>query len=311
MRRSAAVAMAIGLVVVMQLAVGPAACARRDDPVVGAFTQVTRSSDWRAVDTIDLPFDAEHPQGMVKVGDRFFVTSVEIVEPTTPCPTPCDGYDRTPGRGVGHLYVVGADGRLLADVRLGEGNAYHPGGIDFDGRWLWVPVAEYRPNSAAIVYRVDPATLDVTEAFRVRDHVGGVVRDRVTGHLHGVSWGSRTLYQWTSRGRLLVREPNESHFVDYQDCDYVASQKMLCGGIAGLTGPGGASFELGGLALVDLRTNETLHEVPVQRYSPATGHVVTRNPVALERTSTGLRLYAGPDDEQDGAILVYDLALRP
>jgi hypothetical protein len=311
MRRSAAVAMAIGLVVVMQLAVGPAAGARRDYPVVGAFTQVTRSSDWRAVDTIDLPFDAEHPQGMVKVGDRFFVTSVEIVEPTTPCPTPCDGYDRTPGRGVGHLYVVGADGRLLADVRLGEGNAYHPGGIDFDGRWLWVPVAEYRPNSAAIVYRVDPATLDVTEAFRVRDHVGGVVRDRVTGHLHGVSWGSRTLYQWTSRGRLLVREPNESHFVDYQDCDYVASQKMLCGGIAGLTGPGGASFELGGLALVDLRTNETLHEVPVQRYSPATGHVVTRNPVALERTSTGLRLYAGPDDEQDGAILVYDLALRP
>jgi hypothetical protein len=37
--------------------------------------------------------------------------------------------------------------------------------------------------------------------------------------------------------------------------------------------------------------------------------VVTRNPVSLERTSTGLRLYTAPDDEQDGAILVYDLAL--
>jgi hypothetical protein len=302
-------AMAIGVVVVLQLAVGPAAGARRDDPVVEAFSQVTRASDWRPAGTIDLPFDAEHPQGMVKLGDRFFVTSVEILEPTTPCATPCGGYDRTPGRGVGHLYVLGADGRLLADVHLGEGNAYHPGGIDFDGRWLWVPVAEYRPNSAAIVYRLDPATLAVTEAFRVRDHVGGLVRDRVTGHLHGLSWGSRTLYEWTSRGRLLVREPNQSHFVDYQDCDYVASQKMLCGGITGLTGPGGTPFELGGLALVDLRTNETQHEVPVQEYSPATGHVVTRNPVALERTPTGLRIYTGPDDDQDAAILVYDLAL--
>jgi Family of unknown function (DUF6454) len=311
MRRSAVAAAILGLLVVTQLAVGPAAGSggRGDDPVVRAFTQVTRSSDWRAAATIDLPFDAEHPQGMVELGDRFFISSVEIVEPTRPCPVPCDGYDRTPGRGVGHLYVVDRDGRLLHDVRLGEGDMYHPGGIDFDGRWLWVPVAEYRPNSAAVVYRVDPATLEVTEAFRVQDHIGGVVRDRVTGRLHGVSWGSRRMYEWTSRGRQLAREPNESHFVDYQDCDYVAAQKMLCGGIAGLTGAGGASFELGGLALVDLRTGELLHEVPVQRYSPASGHVVTRNPVALERTPSGLRLYTAPDDEQDGALLVYDLAL--
>lgn len=303
------VAAVLGLLVVTQLAVGPAAGARADDPVVGAFTQVARSSDWRPAETIDLPFDAEHPQGMVKLGDRFFVSSVEIIERTQPCPVPCDGYDRTPGRGVGHLYVVGSDGRLLHDLRLGEGNMYHPGGIDYDGRWLWVPVAEYRPNSAAIVYRVDPTTLAVTEAFRVRDHIGGVVRDRVTGHVHGVSWASRRLYEWTSRGRLLVREPNDSHFVDYQDCDYVASQKMLCGGIAGLTGPSGAAFELGGLALIDLQTGDTVHEVPVQEYSPSSGHVVTRNPVALERTATRLRLYTAPDDEQAGAILVYELAL--
>jgi hypothetical protein len=301
--------MAVGLVVVTQLAVGPAAGARRDDPVVEAFSQVTRSSDWQQVDTVELPFDVEHPQGMVKLGDRFFISSVEIIEPTEPCSVPCDGYDRTPGRGIGHLYVVDADGRLLHDLQLGEGNMYHPGGIDYDGRWLWVPVAEYRPDSASVVYRVDPSTLAVTEAFRVRDHIGGVVRDRVTGHLHGVSWGSRRLYEWTSRGRRLARQPNESHFVDYQDCDYVASQKMLCGGVAGLTGPDGASFELGGLALVDLRSRDTLHETPVQAYSPGTGHAATRNPVALERTAGGLRLYAAPDDEQDGAILVYDLTL--
>ena len=31
---------------------------------------------------------------------------------------------------------------------------YHPGGIDYDGRHIWVPVAEYRPNSRSIIYRV-------------------------------------------------------------------------------------------------------------------------------------------------------------
>jgi Family of unknown function (DUF6454) len=80
--------------------------------------------------------------------------------------------------------------------------------------------------------------------------------------------------------------------VDYQDCDYVASRKMICGGIAGLTGPDGSPFELGGLALLDLTSGQILHEVPIQQHSPVSGHVVTRNPVSLERTAAGLRLSA-------------------
>jgi hypothetical protein len=307
--RRPAVIVAMGLLLaafVTQISVSPAGGAPQDDPIATALLQVTRATQWKHVGTIDLQFDAEHPQGMVKLGDRFFISSVEILEPTQPCPVPCDGYDRTPGRGVGHLFVVGANGALLADIRLGEGHMYHPGGIDYDGRWLWVPVAEYRPNSNAIVYRVDPNSLTVAEAFRVRDHIGGVVRDRVDGHVHGVSWGSRTFYEWTARGEQLVREPNESHFIDYQDCDYLAFRKMVCGGIAGLRGPAGSQFELGGLALVDLRSSAIVHEVPVQQYSPATSHVVTRNPEFLERIAGGLRLFAAPDDEQEGAIFIYD-----
>ena len=311
MRKSPLI-VAIGLLIavfVTQIAVSPAAGAPQDDPVAAALTQVTRATQWQHVGTIDLQFDAEHPQGMVKLGDRFFISSVEIIEPTQPCPVPCDGYDRTPGRGVGHLFVVDATGALLADVTLGEGHMYHPGGIDFDGRWLWVPVAEYRPDSNAIVYRVDPGSLAVEEAFRVRDHIGGVVRDRVDGHVHGVSWGSRRLYEWTARGEQLVRELNESHFIDYQDCDYLDFRKMVCGGIAGLAAPAGPQFELGGLALLDLRSSAIVHEVPVQTYSPATSHVVTRNPVSLERIARGLRLFAAPDDEEEGAILVYEASL--
>ncbi len=84
---------------------------------------------------------------------------------------------------------------------------------------------------------------------------------------------------------------------------------MVCGGTAGLPAPAGPQFELGGLALLDLRSSVIVHEAPVQKYSPATNHVVTRNPVFLERIASGLRLFAAPDDEQEGAILVYEATL--
>jgi len=306
--RKRAWAAAAGLLVTILLSQLPASAGSRgphDDPVVERLAALTRGTQWQHVDTIEFQFDAEHPQGMAKLGDRFFVSSVEIIEPTVPCPGGCGGYDRTPGRGAGHVFVVDPAGNLVADIELGEGHMYHPGGIDYDGRWLWVPVAEYRPNSSSIVYRVDPNTFAVAEVFRVRDHIGGVVRDRADGHIHGVSWASRTQYEWTAGGRQLVREPNPSHFIDYQDCDYHAYRKLVCGGIAGLVGPGG-TFELGGLALIDLRSGEIEHEVPVLAFSPATGHVVTRNPVFLEPAGSGLRLYAGPDDDEQGAILVYE-----
>jgi hypothetical protein len=285
----------------------------RDDPVVAAFTATTRSTPWRQAAKISLAFPTHHPQGFALVGDRIFMSTVEIIEPPVRYPQPIDGYDRSPGRGVGHVLVLDRGGRLLRDVVLGEGHAYHPGGIDFDGRSLWVPVAEYRPDSAAIVYRLDPDTYRATVAFRVRDHVGGVVRDRATGEVHGVSWGSRTLYRWTPWGRQLARAPNEDHLLDYQDCGYAAHRKQLCSGVTGLAGPGGTGYELGGLALRDLRTGRILHEVPFPRFSTA-GHVVTRNPVALEVRDGVLRLFAAPDDAGEGAgtqLLVYESPLTP
>ena len=85
---------------------------------------------------------------------------------------------------------------------------------------------------------------------------------------------------------------------------------MVCGGIANLTAPNGTIFELGGLALVDLRNSEILHEVPVQRYSPVTPNdVITRNPMFLEITDRGPRLFTAPDDDDDAAILIYDATL--
>ncbi|TDO49129.1 hypothetical protein EV643_10698 [Kribbella sp. VKM Ac-2527] len=223
-------------------------------------------------------------------------------------PAPVGGYDRTPGKGIGHLFVLDRQGNLKKDITLGEGTVYHPGGIDFDGENVWVPVAEYRPNSRGIVYKVNPKTFKVSEQFRVGDHVGGVVRDRRTGMVHGVSWGSRTLYEWTAAGKQLDAKANKSHLLDYQDCDYVSRSKQLCGGVTGLATATGGNYELGGLALLDLKDNRILHEIPFPAFSAA-GHSATRNPVALEVDGNKLRLFTAPDDGEEvkgTEILIYE-----
>ena len=172
-----------------------------DRAVVGErFRTLTRESAWTPVAQVPLKFTTHHPQGMIKLGDTLFLSSVEIKVRTTRFASPKDGYDRDAGAGVGHLFKVdlrpGSAGGLLASTTLGEGTMYHPGGLDFDGTSLWVPVAEYRPNSRSLVYKVDPQTLAAAVALRFPDHIGGVVRNTDDGTLHGVSWGSRRFYKW-------------------------------------------------------------------------------------------------------------------
>ncbi|NEA34236.1 DUF6454 family protein [Streptomyces sp. SID13031] len=309
MRRKTLLASVLAGVLVAGLSVVGADAAGRDDKVARAFEATTRSTAWAQVARIPLKFPTYHPQGFALVGDLIYLSSVEVLEAPVPYPVPVDGYDRTPGKGIGHVFVLDRQGRLLKDIRVGEGTAYHPGGIDYDGENVWVPTAEYRPNSRAVVYKINPRNYRVTEQFRVRDHVGGVVRDRRTGLVHGVSWGSRTLYEWTASGKQLAVEPNQSHLLDYQDCDYVSRSKQLCGGVTGLKTATGGSFELGGLALLDLNDdNRILHEIPFPAYSAA-GHSVTRNPVALEVDGKKLRLFTAPDDGEGATgteLLVYE-----
>ena len=59
-----------------------------------------------------------------------------------------------------------------------------------------MPVAEYRPDSRSLVYRVDPVTLSAERVFQFEDHLGALVCDRAGRRLVGVSWGSRRLYRW-------------------------------------------------------------------------------------------------------------------
>ncbi len=276
---------------------------------------LTRDSRWTLASTIDVRFPTFHPQGMVRIGDRYVVSSVEVRRSPERGPQP-DGHDRTTGEGVGHLFTIGADGALISDTRIGNGSIYHPGGIDFDGTTIWVPVAEYRPDSRSIIYAVDPATMAAREVLRVADHIGGIVHDPERHTLHGVSWGSRRYYRWTldDAGRVTnadapletIRTLNPSHYVDYQDCKFAGRARMLCTGVAELRpSPGAPPFRLGGLDLVSLQDGRPLHQVPVPLWTTG-GLDMTHNPAWLEATPSGLRGYFMPED-RTSRIYVYDV----
>jgi Family of unknown function (DUF6454) len=274
------------------------------------FKNLSRDTAWEQKKKVDLQFNTFHPQGMTKIGDLFYMSSVEIIEKPVKYDQPRDGYDRTPGKGVGHLFVFNHEGQLLKDIELGESKMYHPGGIAFDGESIWVSVAEYRPNSESIIYKVDPKTMKSKEMFRTNDHIGGILRDGKKGNLKAVSWGSRTFYEFDQKGKVVSKTKNPSHFIDYQDCENASKENMTCSGITELPQPGtdAAKYELGGLALLNKKTMKIEHELPISLFSTQ-GHTVTRNPVYLENKDQTLTLFTVPDDD-NSSMLVYETKMN-
>lgn len=286
------------LAVIASLAAGQA---DRRAGVAERVMKLRRDSPWKLVSTVPVKFMTHHPQGMVKIGDAFYVSSVDKI------------------RGVGHLFKIGPHGNRLADLRLGEDEMFHPGGIDYDGENIWVPVGEYRRDSRSIIYKVNPATMKATVMFRFADHIGAMVHNTDDHTLHGVSWGSRRFYRWTlgAGGRVTntgvppqeLRTLNPSHYLDYQDCKYVGGRRMLCTGVTELRqAPKAPVFRLGGIVLVDLADRRPLHQVPLLLWTRG-GLDMTHNPVWIETTATGLRGYFMPEDDHS-TIYIYEVELR-
>ncbi|WOH19490.1 DUF6454 family protein [Paenarthrobacter sp. GOM3] len=289
-----------------------------DTALADAFNHVDRNTAWQQTSTLKLNFPTYHTEGIAYSQDHIFLSAVQITEPTVKYTAPQDGYDRTPGKGIGHLFVMDQSGNLQKDIILGEGDMYHPGGIDFDGTNVWVPVAQYRPNSSAIIYKVDATTLAVHKQFEVKDHFGGIVLDKQTGHLVGNTWGSRRFAEWDLQGKELSTWENPNYFIDYQDCQYVPNAKMLCAGVTNLpqtpaAGGTTATYELGGMAMIDLKSHEVSREVPFQQWSTA-GHVATRNPFKMTADANHLTMKVAPDNGEEGngtEILTYEADVAP
>ena len=264
--------------------------------ILEAVAKLSRKTKWELIRRIPLDFPTHHPQGLAFAGEYLFLSSVEVLEPPT---NVFDPTRSTPGSGVGHMFVLSHDGELVRDITIGEGDMYHPGGIDFDGSNVWVPMGEYRPGANSMVLTVDPETFAVCERFRVRDSIGWTISDSDTGTIYGGNWGSRRFYAWGEDGEERDCWENPSSFIDYQDCQFARNGQAICSGIAVLPQPDGVGgYELGGLAVVDFINHRIVHETPLQVFTGA-GHVLTRNPFSLTLDADGLLLHVAPDDGVD------------
>jgi hypothetical protein len=247
-----------------------------DSTLAATVASITRTTNWQLIDELPLRFDSHHPQGMARLGSTWWISTV----------------DKDDRRGL----VMGADsrGNLIEQVAVGDSLHYHPGGMDFDGTAFWIPCAEYRPDSTSSVYRLQPGEAP-QRVFDVDDHVGAMARCGAHGDLVGWSWGSRRFYRWSVDGQLQTARVNPGFFVDHQDCQWLDTGHLLCGGVAevGLaSGPGW----LGGLGLLDVNSMQMEREVPFPIYSAASGRVATHNPLWAETRDGQLIVHLLPDD---------------
>ena len=271
---------------------------------------MTRHTVWKELASIPFSFPTHHCQGMVKIGEDYWVSSVEVL--------PEFIGDRS--RGKGYLFQVSATGQLLNSLELGEGPLYHPSGIDFDGTHLWIALAAYKPNSQSIVYQVNPSQMTVKEIFRWEDHLGTIALNPDTQILHGASWGSRTLYQWDSKAVAKKQgspesiphtsQLNPSSYIDYQDNQYLGGGEMLYSGVATYKKQGEPAFSLGGLEIWDVLQGQVVHQLPIPLWSPKTGRVMTQNPCFLEALAPNqVRAYFLPDDNES-TLYVYEATVE-
>jgi hypothetical protein len=295
----------------------------RDNETTSLFRLMGKNTIWTHVDTVEMDWPTFHTQGLVKIGQTFYVSAVEVRESTVRNGTVTDALydfsiDRSPGAGRAWLFKFDVNGHLIGKVELTDGTTYHPGGIDYDGEHLWVPVAEYRPNSRSHIYRVDPTTLSAERVFSENDHIGGIVHNVHRRTLHGVSWGSRRLYTWKLAGRRHTPKvvsadwtPNAQFYIDYQDCHYQGVEYMLCGGVGGYATPHG-DMAFGGLELVDLRRARAEHQIPVNLFidegsGDNPGLALAHNAFWMEPLGNGsMRAYFMTDSDNQAELLVFD-----
>ncbi len=165
---------------------------------------------------IELKGATHHVQGVDTEGDRVWVTSV----------------DRLTRKG--YLYEfslkTGAEQHV---TEIQDGDRFHPGGFASSGKSLWIPVAEYRANSSAVIQRRSKKTHQVEFQFAVADHIGCVA---VTPEfVIGGNWDSRTFYFWTHQG-ALVRKVESSTGNAYQDMKFDGQFVVASGMLADRTG---------------------------------------------------------------------------
>lgn len=151
----------------------------------------------RLIDVLPLDGELFHVQGMDLDAQHIWVTSVDTREQ----------------KGYIHQFDR-RSGKFQRRLEITDGVRYHPGGMAMHGGAIWVPVAEYRANSSAVLIEIDKQTFKIRRRIPVADHLGCVA---VSGRgLVAGNWDSRLLYVFDRRGRQarVVKNPSPTRYQD-------------------------------------------------------------------------------------------------
>ena len=271
------------------------------DPVTTKLLSTTDSSEWDFVDSLDLPFETDHPQGLLRIGeDRFFLSTVRFQKTDAGSPDLVT-------EGQGFLIEVRRNGSLVeekARIQLGAGLVYHPGGLATDGRFIYVPVSEYRADSMCHVYKVDAETFEVAgEPVSFPDHIGALSIDVERKRIFGMSWAARKIYVWNFDWQLLYMNLNPVQNVDYQDLEFVGGNTLACSGFSKFD-VGGEQVEVGGIDLIDATTWLPFHRIMVTTRSH-TGRLLCHNAFTHKLVYPDLYMAFVPDDDENSRVEVY------
>jgi len=187
--------------------------------------QQTKSVDGAAVSGVenarlaevrDLQGTLYHVQGVALDREHIWITSVDIANRK------------------GYLHQFNrATAKLERQVEVTDGARFHPGGLSVAGDSIWVPVAEYKPHSSAVLMELDKHTLAVKRKISVADHLGCVA---VTGDgLIAGNWGSRQFYVFDRQGKQLRVIDNASPN-QYQDIKFVEGKLVASGNLTHSSG---------------------------------------------------------------------------
>ena len=305
------------LMMVASVAVCSAAYAAKPLPKQGnrvvKALMATEPEEWQLIGSVDLKFDTYHPQGMLKVGDTFYITTVKV--------------DRRPrysrqgkqvsvmdeGAGKGYLMQFDADGNLLKRIELCEGAIFHPGGMDFDGRYIWVPITKYYPYSRSLIVRVEARTHQVEKVCYVDDSIGAIIHDSDNNILVGANWDADEFLTWQLDGKLRVkdaelpaaerRHANTAKHLAIQDSKYIGDGKMVGFGLKS-----SAKGRIGGFDVIDTRTFEKLRSADIELRTPRKA-IVSGNPSTIEIVGDKMRLYFAPEDNKT-TLYIYQTQIK-
>jgi uncharacterized protein DUF6454 len=167
----------------------------------------------RLLGALNLEGELFHVQGLELDTRRIWVTSV----------------DQNNRKGYIHEFDR-RTGKLLRRLELTDGPRYHPGGISISGGSIWVPVAELKPKSSALLIEIDADSLQIRRKIHVADHLGCVAASG--GTLVAGNWDSELLYIFDLRGNTRARTMPNPSATRYQDMKFVGGQLVAGGSLS-------------------------------------------------------------------------------